>query len=197
MQEVQENQSTFINCCWSGHRVWGGGGWEEKSVPSIVPRAELMHAWAQSPSPTQRGRVPTCTRACIAYMKGKEGLKGDALLLIWLKGGFVEGQGGWRTVPGDQWKSWALTCRTCEKDLLLSEKVLKAAVKVAVGVKHPTLYFTTNCHSFAKTHKLLKTREWSTVISQLSPNGSSYMPFLFLQARVNFSCFNHRWLIYF
>lgn len=35
--------------------------------------------------------VPTHTGACNAYMKGKEGLKGDALRLIWLKGGLWRG----------------------------------------------------------------------------------------------------------
>lgn len=41
-------------------------------------------------------------------MKGAEGLKGDALRLIWLKGGLWGERGGgrewagWRTAPGDQ-----------------------------------------------------------------------------------------------
>lgn len=38
------------------------------------------------------GGVTACRRACTAYMKGKmEGLKGDALCLIWLKGGLWRG----------------------------------------------------------------------------------------------------------
>lgn len=102
-QEVEENQSTFINCCWSACRV--GGGWVRGSLSHQWERgAELMHAWVPSPSPTQntskkkikksrdhhnRG-VPTHTGPCGAYIKGLE-----RMLCVWSGWGAVCGGAGW------------------------------------------------------------------------------------------------------
>lgn len=194
MQEVQENQSTFINCCWSGSRVVGELQRErekKREVPSIVSGAELMHAWVQSPSPTQytakvekkkkgnerdhhNGGVPARTEPALRTWKESRAWK--EMLYVWSEGRFVEGRGGWRTASGDQWKSWGLTCHTCEKDLLAIEEVLKAAFKVAAGEKYPTLCFTIHCHQFVKIQKLQ--RSWRVISYNSATNGSSYMLYI-------------------
>lgn len=72
--------------------------------------------------------------------------------------------------------------------------MLKAAVKVAVGVKYPTLHFTAHCHTSAKIQMLRKNKR---VINCYSPNLAkveAVTRYKFLQTRAIFSCFNHRWL---
>lgn len=156
-----------------------------------------MHAWVQSPSPTQytakktkKKRPPLRRRThthkglhCVHERKG--GLERRCFTFDLVEGRFVEGRGGWRTGPGDQWKSWALTCRTCEKDPLVCERVLKAAVKVAVGVKYPTLHLTTHRHTLAKIQML---RQNKRVIHLLVTN------FAQMEAlAINFS--RHVWIL--
>lgn len=137
------------------------------------------------------GGVSTRTEGpCTAFMKGKGGLERRCFTFDLVEGRFVEGRGGWRTVPWDQWKSWAITCHTCEKDLQVCEKVLKAAVKVAVRVKYPTLLPTVT--HLRKIQMLWeRTREWSALIH---PNGKQLHAINFSR-RVSFSCFNHRWQV--
>lgn len=51
--------------------VQGGGFEREKSIPSVVPRAELMHARVQSPSPTQyTAKKETTIRAAYPHTGG-------------------------------------------------------------------------------------------------------------------------------
>ncbi len=143
----------------------GGGGGGERNLSHQLYRelSSCMHECSHPhPRSTQRKKKksPPLRRRtqmheglhCVYERKG--GLERRCFTFDLVEGWFVQGRGGWRTAPGDQWKSWALTCRTCEKDLLVCERVLKAAVKVAVGVKYPTLHFTTHCHTFAKTQTL-------------------------------------------
>lgn len=142
----------------------------------------------------RNGGVPTQMRAWTANMKGKESLKGDAFASDLVKGRFAEGLGGWRLASGDQWKSRALECRTCDGGLLVCADALKAAIKVAQGAKLPTPRFTTNIHTNARIQELLK--------SQTEPfSRSSKWKLLhtgkFFRSHVNFGCFNHRWWVYF
>lgn len=130
MQEADQNQSTFINCCWSGHRA---GIDREKPVPSIVLVAELMHARVPpSHRSTQQERDHHSggvhTHAHTQYMKGR----GGALCLIWLKA--VSGGAGWvedcawrsmkvlscnmshrREGPTGLWKSAKSCCQDCSR----------------------------------------------------------------------------------
>lgn len=91
-------------------------------------------------------------------MKGKEGLKGDALRLIWLKGGLWRGWVGGGLHPEINESPELQHVAHVRRTYWSVEKVLKATVKVAIGVKCLTLHFTTRCHSFAKIHKLLKSK---------------------------------------
>lgn len=125
VQEAEENQSTFIKHCR------GGGFWARVVCPIRGP--ELMCAWAQSP-PHPRSRQEKKTsfegvhrRSHIKEKRG--GFKRGASHLIWLKGSL------WR--PWDQWASRALTRRTRERDLLLTEKVLKSALKACSWCEMP------------------------------------------------------------
>lgn len=109
------------------------------------------------------------------------------MLYVWSGWRAVCGGAGWvEYCAGDQWKSWALTCRTCEKDLLLCGEVLKAAVKVALGAKYPALHFTTHCRTFVKTEMMPKNKR---VINCYSPTQPKWKQ---LQA-VNFS--GHVWIL--
>lgn len=194
MQEVQENQSTFINCCWSGSRVVGELQRErkkrERSHQLYRELSSCMHEcshphplsiqqkWKKKKKGNERdhhnGGVPARTEPALRTWKESRAWK--EMFYVWSEGRFVEGRGGWRTASGDQWKSWGLTCHTCEKDLLAIEEVLKAAFKVAAGEKYPTLCFTIHCHQFVKIQKLQ--RSWRVISYNSATNGSSYMLYI-------------------
>lgn len=194
MQEVQENQSTFINCCWSGSRVVGElrerekkergpinctGSWAHACMSAVT----LTHSvYSRSGKKKEKkkerdhhnGGVPARTEPALRTWKESRAWK--EMLYVWSEGRFVEGRGGWRTASGDQWKSWGLTCHTCEKDLLAIEEVLKAAFKVAAGEKYPTPCFTIHCHQFVKIQKLQ--RSWRVISYNSATNGSRYMLYI-------------------
>lgn len=194
MQEVQENQSTFINCCWSGSRVVGElqrerekkergpinciGSWAHACMSAVTLTHSVYSKSGKKKKGNERdhhnGGVPARTEPALRTWKESRAWK--EMLYVWSEGRFVEGRGGWRTASGDQWKSWGLTCHTCEKDLLAIEEVLKAAFKVAAGEKYPTLCFTIHCHQFVKIQKLQ--RSWRVISYNSATNGSSYMLYI-------------------
>lgn len=152
-----------------------------------------MHAWLQSPAPSSQYTAKETTimegMHCVHERKRRAWKE---MLYVWSGWRAVcGGAGGWRTVPWDQWKSWAITCHTCEKDLQVCAKVLKAAVKVAVGVKYPTRLPTiTHLQRFKCCEREQESDQlWFTQMEA----ATCYKKFL--QTCVNFSCFNHRWWV--
>lgn len=151
MQEVQGNQSTFINCCWSGCRTVavGAGG---RSVLSIVLGDELMHAmqWIR-PHPhsdkKKRKRETTITEASPhsrgpALRTWKERRAWKEMRYVW---------SGWRAVCGGA--EWVEDCAWRSMKVLSFNmshmwegptglwKSAKSPYKVAARVKKPHFPF--------------------------------------------------------
>lgn len=151
--------------------ISGTGGWAHACMSAVA----LTHAVHSKKRDHHNGGVATRTRACTAYMKGTEGLKGDALRLIWLKGGLWRGGvgGGLRLrsmkvlsfnmsrmweAPTGLWKSAKSCCQGCSR----------------WEIPHSPFYYTVT--RWRRLKWCERTRARSTVIHQLSPNGSSYNP---------------------
>lgn len=139
-----------------------GGGFEWEEVYPISGSGSRAHACMSAVTLTHAEHIQkkkkkaetTITEAC-PHTPGPavptlKGLKGCSVFDL-AEGRFAEGQGGCR----DQWKSWALTCRTCEKHRLVIEKLLKGALEAAVGVKYPTFHFITCRCTFVNTRNPL------------------------------------------
>lgn len=192
MQEVQENQSTFINCCWSGSRG-GGKEWERGPINctgswarACLSAATLTHSvhskskkkWEEKKEKKgnerdhHNGGVPARTGPALRTWKDRRAWK--ETLYFWC---------GWRAVCGGLewvedciWRSMKILSFNMShmwEGLTAIEEVLKAAAKVAAGEKHPALHFTTNRHLFVNIQMLQ--RSWRAISCNSATNGSSYM----------------------
>lgn len=179
--------------------MWAqGGGWErEREACPINSASSWAHAWMSTAVLTHAvytARKEATKTEVRAHARARRTCtwKEEETLYVWSGWkAFLGGRGGWSTVPGDQWKCWALPCHTCEKDLLLCENPLKAAVEIAIGVKNPTRHFTTQPHTFAKIQMQKSRKLFSSNLAQME----AITCYKFVQTHVILSCFNHRWLL--
>lgn len=140
-----------------------------------------------------KGGVCTRTRACTTNMK--VGLERRCFTFDLAEGQFVEGRGGWRTVPGDQWKSWALACRTREKDLHGLWKSAKSWCQGCSRCETPQSPFYFPLSYICEDLNAAKEQESDQPLFSNLAQMEALTCYKFLQTCVIFSCFNHRWLV--